>query len=70
MIICDRTNKRLTANQAAKVLVYKYGEGAYFWYEKGAVDWTTDREYKEICDAVDRQLDRVGKLLKQGLLYG
>ena len=63
MILNEHGYKR-TANQLAKELVLKYGEGAYYWKERIPMtyaDAPTDRETKSVNKAIDNQLSRVGK---------
>ncbi len=58
-----RDNDKITANQAAKLLVWGYGQRAMYWQEKGVIDWTTEKEEEAIDTAVWKQLHRVDKLL-------
>jgi hypothetical protein len=59
--------KKLTANQLAKKLVFDYGCNATYWYDSSCVDASelTSKEIEDINNAVNRQIDRVAKLLGQ-----
>lgn len=55
--------RRLTPNQMAKVLVARYGEGAYYWMEKVDVRGITDAEHDEITKRVEHHMKRMEKFL-------
>ena len=59
---------KMTANQYAKEYVYEYGSCDYIWgmwqeRVSGDVRAMTEREEAAIGEAIQRQLERVAKLL-------
>ena len=60
--------KKITANQLAKRLVFDYGCNAQYWYDSSSAvnsSELTNKELEDINRAVDKQIERVAKLLGQ-----
>ncbi len=58
--------EKMTANQFAKTVVIRLGEGAWWWDEKYyAGEQMTEREKNLVNAAVNKQVIRVAKFLGQ-----
>ena len=55
--------RKLTPNQFAKVAVARFGEGAFYWTEKVDAEDITEREAEAISTAIEKQVERMEKLL-------
>ena len=64
-MIRDSKNKRATPNQVAKTLIIDAVESAYYWSENypDLDGMVTDKERAAIDKAVEKQIDRVVKLM-------